>query len=424
MGGRRVLVTGGDYTGPLAAVRALRSGGYEPWVVSTSRKAYAARSRAASRHLVLPDARHDSEGFIDGILRAHGDAGFHAILGGTERDLLVIARNRDRFGSLASTLPEVDALRKITDKRLVNELAEVAGLRVPPTISPCDRGPTLADVERMPTPWLLKPLRSEAESAAGGFQYNGVRRINSLDEFRAFTVDPNGPSEWLAQAYIDGELGAICGIAWEGKIVCAVHQRSKRTWPEELGISAYAVTTPPNVALEDELGRLVKLLGWSGIFQAQFIHSEECSYLIDLNPRVYGSLALAVKAGMNLPAIWMALVSGTAYEIPTYGLDVRYRCEELDALALRQLLWQQKRLKIVRELLPRRQTAHAVGRLSDPLPMLTSLAKLRRLVNPLERQPYRFIADSGHGHPSDETNNAALLERRIRTEAAADALPF
>jgi len=60
-------------------------------------------------------------------------------------------------------------------------------------------------------------------------------------------------------------------------------------------------------------------------------------------------------------------------------VGVRYRAEELDAQALLHLLWTGKRAAASFGLIRRRTTTtHAVASLTDPLPLLTSLTKLRR----------------------------------------------
>jgi predicted ATP-grasp superfamily ATP-dependent carboligase len=188
---------------------------------------------------------------------------------------------------------------------------------------------------------------------------------------------------WLIQECVRGRLGAICGVAWKGAIVSAVHQIAHRIWPVDVGVSAYAETVAPDHALEQGVARLVSELGWSGIFQAQFIHADDGPFLIDFNPRIYGSLALATAAGANLPAIWVALVTGAPFEPRSYRLGVRYRSDELDARALLHLLLSGRPATASRGLIPRRHTVHSVLSVHDPAPALTTLAKIGRRLSPI-----------------------------------------
>jgi predicted ATP-grasp superfamily ATP-dependent carboligase len=85
------------------------------------------------------------------------------------------------------------------------------------------------------------------------------------------------------------------------------------------------VTTQPNAELELGVGRLLKEIGWSGVFHVQFVRDQrDKHYLIDLNLRIYGSLALAVGAGLNLPGIWVDLLLCRRPDVAHYRVGSRY----------------------------------------------------------------------------------------------------
>ncbi|MEO6500465.1 MAG: hypothetical protein ABIQ09_00975 [Jatrophihabitantaceae bacterium] len=102
--------------------------------------------------------------------------------------------------------------------------------------------------------------------------------------------------------------------------------------------------------------------------------------LIDLNGRFYGSLALAVRAGANLPATWAALATGRwaePVEPMTAGGGVRYSWWEGD---LRRALVE-RRGGLARDLAGALGAGigavHSVGRWRDPAP---ELARARSLL--------------------------------------------
>jgi predicted ATP-grasp superfamily ATP-dependent carboligase len=140
---------------------------------------------------------------------------------------------------------------------------------------------------------------------------------------------------------------------------------------------AEARTIPPDDGLERGLGRLLQMIGWSGLFQAQFVrdaHGEH--YLIDLNPRVYGSLNLAVAAGLNLPGIWVDLLLGRRRHVGAYRVGTRFRHEERDVRALAKMLVDGELLGALQGCMPRRGTTHAIFSFRDPTPLLVSVGKL------------------------------------------------
>jgi predicted ATP-grasp superfamily ATP-dependent carboligase len=192
--------------------------------------------------------------------------------------------------------------------------------------------------------------------------------------------------EVLVQPYLDGRLAAVCGVAWKGRVICAVHQIARRIWPPYVGISAYAETVPRDEELEEGVSHILASLGWSGIFQLQFLRTDRHAYLIDINPRIYGSLALAVAAGLNLPALWVELLMGGKPTPGSYRIGVRYRSEERDLQAVLRALLTGPRLEGLLALVPRPNTTHAILRADDPLPALASLGKLRSSRLPERRE--------------------------------------
>jgi len=374
----RVLVTGGDHTGPLAAVRALRAAGYEPWVGATSRRAYAARSRAAAGTIVLPYSGSEPAAFCERLGGALGQLGLAVVIPGTEEDLIAISRSPNAMLRSAAGLPGLDVVLRITDKTALYRQAAELGLQVPGT-KVIDRD-GIVEVSAAEFPLIVKPIRSARALAGGDLIRTDARLITSRDQLRSL-IDDLEDGGWLVQSQLGGRLGAVCGVALGGQVVSVVHQVSRRVWPPGVGVSAFAETVPADSELEADVARLIDALRWSGIFQAQFIHDDHGPHLIDVNPRVYGSLALATAAGVNLPGIWAALVTGSQVEPTTYQVGVRYRSEELDLRALLHLAVHGRPLAAWKGVLPRRHTTHSVLALSDPAPGLTSLGKLGRHIH-------------------------------------------
>jgi hypothetical protein len=61
----------------------------------------------------------------------------------------------------------------------------------------------------------------------------------------------------------------------------------------------------PDRELSDGVRRLARDLGWFGLVQVEFVRDQlGVPHVTDFNGRFYGSMALAVGAGANLPAIW------------------------------------------------------------------------------------------------------------------------
>lgn len=371
-----ILLVDDGYYGSLAAVRALRAAGYTPWLAVTEPGSYAARSRAAAGTVSVPDPGFDGEGFVRKLASAAAQLSVAAVLPSGESHFLALAGRDADFAGIAFGAPSRESVDRATDKDLLPELAAAAGLQTPPTTRAV-RGDRQT-VGTFGFPAIVKPLRSRIRNPDGTVSACSARYVSSeraAEEVLETFPDGNG----LIQPYISGKLTSVSGVSWEGDLVCALHQVSARIWPVPTGVSAYAEAVPPDTELEQGVGRLLQAIGWSGLFQAQFIRGPRGEhYLIDLNPRVYGSLALAVAAGLNLPGIWVDLLLGRQPNVGRYRVGTRFRHDEKDVRALAQILLvgDGRRWHALRGIVPRRGTTHAVFSLRDPMPLLTSAAKL------------------------------------------------
>ena len=369
-----VLLANDSFYSVLAAVRALRAAGYAPWLAVSAPGTYAARSRTIAGTVPVPDPASDSEGFVRELAGAAARLSAAAVLPTAEHHLPILAGRQADFADIPLGVPSGKVVELATDKAALSEIAQAAGLLAPPTnrVVHGERNTALS----FGLPAIIKPTRSWLRTTDGmilRYYAHHVREGRQVQE--ALDSLPYGAG--LVQPFIHGTLHSISGVSWEGELVCALHQALIRQWPVPVGGSSYAETTLPNFELEQGVANLLQSIGWSGIFQAQFMRNSDGEYyLIDLNPRIYGSLALATAAGLNLPALWVDLLLGRRPKVNGYRVGVRFRHEERD---LRALAWSllkddnQHRRSMPQGLLPRRGTAHAIMSMRDPAPMLTSL---------------------------------------------------
>ena len=370
-------MTDGQSVGTLAAVRALRSAGYDVWTTAGNLHVYAARSRATTGTVFIPDPRTDQDGFASGLARAAARLDATAVLPASEIALLALTDRVAAFTDAVSLgVCEPEVVRQATSKVALGRHAAAAGLTTPPTVIVAATKTNIGS-EGISFPAVVKPLRSEM-LVGGGFRHTSAQRVETVTELRS-ALDDLPLRVGLVQPYLPGRLVALSAVFWDGELICAVHQTGSRTWPVDCGTISYAKTVAPDRELERGAERLLLRLGWHGLFQLQFVESDRGKSLIDLNPRIYTSLGLAVSAGVNLPAIWLDLLLGHASRpIDGYRVGVHYRHEELDPRWLLAAFKRRRIRSVVRGAVPHRRTTHAVFKLEDPAPLVTTLSKLRR----------------------------------------------
>jgi len=146
-----------------------------------------------------------------------------------------------------------------------------------------------------------------------------------------------------------------------------VQQVALSLFPWPCGGSAVARTMPVDHSLLPRVTQLLAATGWEGVVQLQWLAVDDEPRLIDVNPRIYGSLALANAAGSPIVAIWARLLLGLGWQ-PEPSAEVVYRNLETSLRAHRTAAGAR---------LPHTATrsVSSVFDPSDPLPVLASVAR-------------------------------------------------
>ena len=341
-----VLITEGmegESRGSLAAVRALAADEYRTAVTVSKDLSLAASSRYCSRVVRVPLA--SDPGYADAV-RAELKAGGY---------LAVLPTSDDALAALDAPVSH------FLDKVVCAERARSHGIDVAPTRS-FESGISLLEAaDELSYPIVVKPVTK---------RYAASRVDDATQLFGA--VRDDGPV--LVQPFLEGEGHAIAGLVWGGRLIQSVHMRYVRMWPLPCGTVASAVTTQPNLELERALTGVLE--GYDGIFHAEFLGP----YLQDLNPRVHGTLPLAVASGVNLVSSYCRMVAGETVETRRGNAGLFFRWIEGDIRSTLDAL-RNGRIDLrtaVRAILPRRNTVHSYESLLDPRPMFTRTRLIRR----------------------------------------------
>jgi predicted ATP-grasp superfamily ATP-dependent carboligase len=205
-------------------------------------------------------------------------------------------------------VPPVEALAVAHDKIRLMELAASIGVPVPPGFpagSDLARDPRLAEIG---FPLVLKPAVSRYLD--GGTWHGAAVRV--VADLAALESALSGAPEFapgkrfLVQQKVPGEGRGVFVLAQEGTVQCVFSHRRVREKPPWGGVSTLCEVAPPDPALVEHSRRLMQALGWTGVAMVEFKHDPSTgrSWLMEINGRFWGSVQLAIAAGVDFPWLY------------------------------------------------------------------------------------------------------------------------
>jgi predicted ATP-grasp superfamily ATP-dependent carboligase len=379
-----VVVTDAETRAAVAACRGLAAAGMTVVAVAGAPLAAAHWSRSCRERHVGPHPLDDETGFVAGLERILDGRRACVLLPGSDASLRAVSEQRGRLEERAALgLPPHAVVLRGLDKLALSAAAAQCGLPSPPTALCAGPKEALDAANGFGFPVVLKPPQAVLD-------VDGVLR-------RPSSVKVAGPDALvrrldrfggtcLVQPVEPGSIVSYAGVADGGRLLARAVSRYRRTWPPHAGSAAFSETVEPPAALDDRVHALLERLEWRGIFELELIARDRGGFsAIDFNPRMYGSLALAIGAGANLPAIWSRRVLGEHPRPAHAAPGIRFRREDAD---LRNVLWHLRAGRVGRAAeicRPRRKVVHAQFQARDPGPALAeavlearaALARLR-----------------------------------------------
>ncbi|HVR28438.1 MAG TPA: ATP-grasp domain-containing protein [Thermoanaerobaculia bacterium] len=324
----RVLVMDAETTKALAIVRAL-GGAMEVRTASRRRQAIAAWSRFVVEHLVHPVAAGDGlSAWVREVCRSRG---VEVVLCPEERSSWLLARDREPLEAdgVLLPLPPREVLETAMDKARTLEAARAAGVPVPPTIV-LENAAQAGDAAReLGWPVVVKPRFShywtgERFIACGGVSY----AANDAELARAMARQAPGAPPPLLQSFVSGGgLGLFFVLAPGGALAAEfAHERLRDLRPTGSGsVLRRSVRVDPH--LRELALALLRGIGWWGVamveFRGDLASGRAC--LMEINGRFWGSLQLAIDAGVNFPRILIEVARGELRPPPSYREGVVLR---------------------------------------------------------------------------------------------------
>ncbi len=320
-----VLVLDGHSRAALESMQSLGRAGVEVDIAAESTGVLGMRSRYAVRKLIQP-ASTDRQAYAAWLREQDATRNYELIVPATEASLLCLrALDEQDPLRLKAILPSNDSLDIALDKQATCRMARDLGIPVPGSrlISSLEE---IGELDQFPV--VLKPVRSkvamhgELRTLAVVIAKTEEQRCEQLRRWLPFTPV-------LQQQYVAG-----CGVGIEflfdhGRPLWHFAHERVHEFPLSGGASSYRRSIAPPAQMLLDAQNLMKALRWHGVAMVEFkMDSDGQHWLMEINPRLWGSLALPIDAGVNFPLGLLQMARGEApgpqptYKIGYYTRDL------------------------------------------------------------------------------------------------------
>jgi predicted ATP-grasp superfamily ATP-dependent carboligase len=334
------LVTDGNTRAALAITRSLGRSGRRVIVGDWKQPCLASKSRYCSGSIRYPNPMSDTAGFLRSILETVKRERIELIIPVTEVSTLLIAEHRAVFeGVCRVPFADFAALDFASDKRRLLDLACTLGVPIPRTTVLESPEMSREFVEQLTFPLVIKPSRSRVRGD-NGWSSTEVTYAQDLQDLRAQIAGKSlaGFPVLLQEKIAGPGIGAFALYDSGVPLVIFAHRRLREK-PPSGGVSVLRESIAVPDDLRDYTGRLLGRLRWHGVAMVEFKRDarDDKPKLMEINARFWGSLQLAIDAGVDFPSLLADMAFGERpSRIIDYqtGVRTRWLWGDIDSLLM------------------------------------------------------------------------------------------
>jgi predicted ATP-grasp superfamily ATP-dependent carboligase len=327
-----VLVTDGHWRKTLAVVRSLGRRGISVTVGERTFLNTSFFSKYCSRRIVYPSPRRNPDQFIEFILKEIRKNHYECLFPMEEETLILVAQHREEISRHTYLLvPGLEKIEFVRDKGKLIRFAESHGIPIPKTIYSLENPEPDMVQGRSPAsnvvqgPAVIKPRIS---SGSFGIAYV-KKREDLIPLYQKVHVRYPFPliQEWIPDG--GGTFGFSALFDEASNVKAAFVHEKLRMYPVQGGPSTLREGVEhPQIM---ELGvSLLRSLNWVGVAMIEFKIDprDGAPKLMEVNPRFWGSLHLAIVSGVDFPYLMLKMARGEAFE-PVLHYPTGKRCRWL-----------------------------------------------------------------------------------------------
>lgn len=288
----------------LACIRSLGRRGVDTIAITDQKITPEKHSKYCTESLKVPSPREDLAAYRDVLLELAAKPEVGSIFPVRPSDSYVLANNTAEFTRhISQTWPLWDTYTTVYDRMELLETAKREDLNIP-------RTKLFSKWDNWDQPAIIKSRYVLLESD-GKATYPDVEYVTVGEQPDQREIINRMNHEPLVQEYIKGGEFGFFALVESGSPVATFQHRRIRSNSYAGGASVYRESV--DIPELDRLGRLfLKSLDWHGPAMVEFKRDAQTGefFLMEVNPRFWGSLALPISAGVDFPYLYHQLAVG------------------------------------------------------------------------------------------------------------------
>jgi len=252
----------------------------------------------------------------------------------TGEEVFAVSRNLERFKNLNVNIPvsDINTLEILNNKIFSYEIAKSAEVPVPDTIVPQSLDEIINFIQQSGKRAVIK--KGWSRSAQGVFFLNGNENEKVIKKILSGSKLEFG--KFIIQRYVSGETYGVSLLMNHGEPRAIFTHKRLREKIKSGGPSTLRVSAR-NQLLEEYAVRLLNSIKFHGVAMLEFKYDERTKqgWFIEVNPRFWGSVGLAINSGVNFPyLLYKMAIDGDVEPVFNYreGFKAKWLLGDISAI--------------------------------------------------------------------------------------------
>ena len=333
----KILVLDGNQRSALAVVRSLGKLGLTIVTSDDSTCSLAGESKYAQKHFESPSVKNHPQDFLNWFIKTVEQESIDIAFPVTEiTSQLLLLHQAELPASVKLPFADINTVMQLADKSQLMKLAEKLEVQHPKT----QYYSSIDDVNReqqLIFPLVLKPSLSRVFLKDRWLETN-VHILHNEKEWQ--TLLEQSPEllkyPFMLQEFIPGNGAGVFAIYKDGVEQAFFAHKRIREKPPSGGVSVLCESAVLDPAMHAAARKILDSVKWHGVAMVEFRVSDKgIAYLMEVNTRFWGSLQLAIDAGVDFPKLLFYITEGKELDGPVnykLGQQLRWLLGDVDSL--------------------------------------------------------------------------------------------